>query len=130
MYTIQVTYTTGNSFGSHSETDRIGQSWDNIELAQQALQHIKEHYDFYTGRNSYRRTTTDQLDAEAEKNEWFTQGAYYSDSDSHMKQYSCAAEMDDGSWMQLPTTMWCGYFETLNDARIVMEEDERNVLTF
>lgn len=52
-YTIEITYETGNSFGSREEVDTIGAAWKDLEKAKKALQDIKEHYQYYSSVHGY-----------------------------------------------------------------------------
>ena len=120
-YTIEVTYTTGDSFESDQVTNTIGLAWRSLELAKAALKTIKEHYDFY---QEFDACYSNWKDTRSEK-------AILKDVNSRVwcrgkaeDKYSmkAKAKMDDRRWRNIPTGMWCGYFETLHSARVVLTE--------
>ena len=125
MYTIELTYSTGNSFGSHEETDQIALAWKDKELARTALRSIKEHDEYYKKLNGYNRQTNDALHEEMQEFEWYTRSS--GTSDHTMRGYCFALELDDGSWKDVSVSMWCGYFEQLHQAQIVVQEGEEDL---
>lgn len=132
MYTIELHYTTGNSFGSHKKTNTIGLLWENKGLAKKALATLKEQYKLYSEQEkSYRyNRSNDQIYKEVQSKEWYIKALENEKKgykpDTHYWWYDCCVEMDDGKWRNLPTSMYCGYFETLHSAQIKLigEEDE------
>ena len=121
MYTIEIHYTTVNSFGSDDYTDTIGLVWKDKELARKALASIKEHYKLYEEYNAWDvRRSEKEIDKEAKSKEWYKN----SSSNPGDWHYYCAAEMDDGSWREMGVSMWCGYSETLHSARVICCADE------
>lgn len=139
MYTIVVTYTTGDSYHNHNQTNNIGLCWENKTLAQKALQTIKQHYLFYRDFQELRwsrSNTHQQIFKQVRKCEWFKKavedptviGIRKNERDWY---YFCVAEMDDGTYRNIPTSMWCGHFETLHTAKIsLLEEDENDYIDF
>lgn len=45
MYDIEISYETGNSFHTYTETTSVGAITDNIEDAKENLQRVKAHYE-------------------------------------------------------------------------------------
>lgn len=135
MYTIEVTYQTGDSFNSYEETNTIGLVWEDKQLARKALAAIKEHYTLYSEQESYSRNKNIQeIRDKAMSSEWYLK-AIEGSTDKWTKspeywQYNCAVEMDDGSYRNIPTNMWCGYFESLHTAKIVNESDDEDEVNF
>jgi hypothetical protein len=122
MYTIKIDYSTGNSFGSHKEQCCIDFCWKTIELAKKNLHRIKEHYYFYLdmNSNSYPYKTKSDLEKilkEAAKKPWFNSEKLFGDYDTS----SLYLELDNGQ-SHLYRAFWCGYFERLNNASIVLIE--------
>ena len=114
-YTIDVKYQIGNTSNSEDDVVTIGLVWEDKDLARKALQSIKEHYTLYREyySSSYRRSRTHaEIEADMKYREW------YSDTDYDVL-YSCYALMDDGEMREIPSSMWCGYFEKLYYARVV-----------
>ena len=53
-YRIKISYQTGNSFGSEDTTDYLEITWDDIDIAKENLQRIREHYEMYKELDGYR----------------------------------------------------------------------------
>ncbi|WAW11398.1 hypothetical protein vBAcePPAc_0021 [Aeromonas phage vB_AceP_PAc] len=123
MYTIEVNYKTGNSFGSHEETDEIGLVFKDVDQAKKALKALKEHYEFYKDFDKrYNKTQQELEEIISKKYSWFDYNYDFKSYDWPM--YTCLVECCDGSIRSIPTGMWCGYFERLLSARIVAALDE------
>lgn len=123
MYTIEVNYKTGNSFGSHEETGEIGLVFKDVDQAKKALKALKEHYKFYKDFDKrYNKTQQDLEEIISKKYSWFDYNYDFKSYDWPM--YTCLVECCDGSIRSIPTGMWCGYFERLLSARIVAALDE------
>lgn len=129
-YTIEIEYTTGSSFHSETCKEVIGPVWRNLEVAQQALKYIEEHYKLYQQRDRvYRSHEADQLFKQAQSKPWFKN---CSDKEyiNVTYWYPCfALPTDDGGWIDTHV-FWCGYFETMHSAEIVMHEDPSMKVTF
>ena len=118
MYSIEVSYQTGDSFGSQDTSDVLELTWDNLEVAKRNLKAIKEHDELYSKLNGYDfGKNRDQLLEEASKKPWFVQ-----DDKSHFHG-SLRLEADNGNYMQLHA-MWCGYFESLHGAKIIVDNSD------
>lgn len=55
-YKIKISYCTGNSFGSEDTEDLVELDWDNLDIAKENLQYIKEHYKQYEECNTSKQT--------------------------------------------------------------------------
>ena len=104
IYRIQYNYETGNSFGSHEETDILEFKWENLEIAKQNLQRIKEHREFYCHFLN---------EKEAQTKDWFVE----------KYKYCLKLQADNGNFAQIAAP-WCGYFERLNWVEIIIETPE------
>lgn len=119
MYTIKVSYYTGNSFNTYDTEQTVGLLWENKELARKALRAIKEHYSAYEkGDNHYGENPTlvgnAWYDNLKEKKDWV---------------FSLACELDDGSYRNISCN-WCGYFEGLQRAEIIVDGDDEDAFNF
>ena len=117
MWTIEVTYQTGNSFNTEICTDNINLAWKNLDLAKQCLQSIKEHYLLYTeiSESSYRRQrTNDEIMADMKSRAWCVE-----DATGWVNNVPMSAICDDGEMRRVSTYMWCGHFEKLESAEII-----------
>lgn len=125
MYTIEVDFKTGDSFNSEEVVGRrIGLCWHDKTLARKALQSIKEHYELYQEYEGYLGRSRDDVFAEVKTKAWFRH-----EDESWMIFEGdwctvCYVEMDDGTYRNVGTGMWCGYFEQLHCARVVVEDEQ------
>lgn len=124
-YVIKVHYTTGDSFQSHDDVDEVGMQWSNLEKAKLALQYIKEHYQAYRANNegSWIRPNQFKIDSIKDK-PWFhgkAGGRYW--------EHAILVEDDMGELHQI-SPFWCGYFERLHSAEIVVEADPEMKIEF
>lgn len=104
-YTIEIDYDTGGSLDNEfGVKDKIGATWGNYDLAREALEKIKDHYEIYK-----------KLSGSFRNREYKPPEGY--------NEYFLIIELDDGSLQQI-SCFWCGYFEKLNSAKIVIESDE------
>lgn len=116
-YTIEIHYRTGDSFGSHDETDTVGCVWEDKEQARLALSYIKDHYEFYKEANAWRSGKTEKQMQKAVKDKpWVEKLEYW--------QHGLVLPV--GNSTQRVSAFWCGYFETLHGAKIIGAEDDRD----
>lgn len=91
MYTIEIYYRTGNTFGSEDITERLELEWEDREKAEQALNDIVEHHTTYMiTKNEVNAGKEDmeKIMKKARKQSWFTNDRYFT--------YSLLLENDDG----------------------------------
>lgn len=136
MYTIEIDYTTGNSFNSEDITgERIALCWEDKELARAALKVIQEHYELYQEKqscswSSKRTRTNEQIFKEVKKKDWYRPNPNdsWAVKEDHWP-YCCYVKMDDGQYRKMDA-FWIGYFESLHEARVVCDEDDQDKVTF
>ena len=121
MYTLELTYETGSSFGRNTEVNSLGHCWERLDLAKKAMKSIIEHKKLYEELDSYSfctKRTADEVFDEVKTKDWFVNATEY----KHKRdwKYIIAFEMDDGAWRNC-SPFWLGYFETLHKINIVME---------
>jgi len=109
MYTIKITYKTGNSFGSHTEIDLIGACWENINKAGETLEKIRIHNNYFNDKNNYKKTF--HKNKELEKH----------------SEYSIAIESDNNEKIII-TAFWRGYFERLISAEIALYDPDNDYI--
>lgn len=116
---IEFYYDTGNSFGrspGHSgflETSGYPShviEWTDLEEAKLTLARMKEHYEFATELSSYRHKN-------AKKPIWLDQQK--NDFDYQISFNSIC----DGKPINCSSSEYCGYFERLKGAQIVINDD-------
>ena len=116
-YTIRVEYTTGNSFNSCEETQDLEGDWKNLDVLEENLQRIKNHYKKY--RDFDYRNGKDWV-----KN--MPVGCVYAGKKSHPDQYNLLLELlTDSGRPYTIMPFWCGYFEHLHSAEIVSSKSMR-----
>ncbi len=109
MYKIRYTYLTGNSFGSHKETDELPYEFSNLEDVKNAVHRIQEHYAWYKENNN-RYSPNNPPTPPA----WWD--CKYPDPWTMI--YLINFEID-GKHIQL-SPPWCGYFESLLSVEVVL----------
>lgn len=125
MYKIKYTYETGNSFGRETTSDILEFEFNNLELAQENLQRIKEHYEQYRETDGYMRRNANEIYEQNKNKDWFVETKNYYHSRSCLK-----LKLDNGKFVQF-WAPWCGYFETLYSAEIVLPPIEnKNKIEF
>ena len=111
MFKIKYYYRTGDSFSSRDEEDVLEFDWENLDVAKQCLQRIKEHYKWYESHHSY---SGEKLP----KPDWYNPKSY----DKYEPDMGIINLItDDGEDFQF-WAPWCGHFETLYGAEIVLNE--------
>ena len=121
-YKIQINYDTGDSF--HNETDcteTLNMSWDNLDKAKQALKDIKEHHEFYMFmKQTYEASKSQQekYQRKARRKPW-----HCGENKDQYEFYGLMLENDEGERVH-ESAFWCGYFESLNGAEIIVPIDE------
>lgn len=116
-YTIRVEYTTGDSFNSYKETQDLEGDWKNIDVLEENLQRIQNHYKKY-------------CDFDYSNNKSWVKnmpiGCVYTGKYSSIDQYNMLLELltdDRKPYTIMP--IWCGYFEQLHSAEIVSSKSMR-----
>lgn len=133
MYQIKIYYSTGNSFGSEDTSDVLAPIWENKKLAQKALQSLKEHYTLYHEKEAYsfRASRSDEeIFEEVRTKDWY---GNFGHNDRFYKEkngwhFFLGVELDDGSYINMSPSQWCGYFETLHKAEIVNTDELDSVV--
>ena len=117
MYSINIDYTTGNSFGSERSFQEVGMNWENIDQAKKALARINEHYKAYkhSEETCRSRKTFDMKTVTGKP--WFDGGGW----SDHWK-HTVVIEKDDGSPHTI-SAFWFGYFEKLHSAEVWVASD-------
>lgn len=120
MYTIKITYTTGNSFNTeYGREENVGYAWKNLDKATEALQRIKEHYAAYEASAYHRSYKKNKKDYSKER--WFINDDELGWSEKW--QYQVAVPTDDNKTTAIHS-FWCGHFESLESAEVVFEPDD------
>jgi hypothetical protein len=128
---IKIWYTTGDSFGSQDRDEILEMEWDNLDVAKANLKRIKEHYicykvdnDFSGKKGYYYKSLSpeDKLIYDTKK----TRDWYSTPENWDNYHYSICLKADNGNdWIISP--FWVGYFETLNSAHIISDDNDMNI---
>lgn len=118
MFTIRISYSTGDSFHTRDEQEEVGHSWKDEKNAEVALKYIREHYiavQEYDGART--KTAMGKALDKAKGMPWFVPPeAGYRD----IWTRRLLVPADDGTMVQIDA-FWCGYFESLNSAEVIYE---------
>jgi hypothetical protein len=107
MYKIKIEYKTGNSFGSHDETDYLELEFKDLKVAEENIIRIKNHYEYYQKHSDMWHKPKGKLPKGVVWNERY--GAILLET------------IDDDGNIFTENPFWVGYFETLYGASIVFK---------
>lgn len=119
-YKIKYSYKTGDSFHSHDVEDILDYEWENLDIAKEALKRIREHYKWYEYMEGAR------YEDKVEKPKWFNVKSDGVDED--LIHHLINLPMDNWQEVQF-WPPWCGYFEKLNGAEIVLDSIDMSFVT-
>jgi len=124
MYTIRITYGTGDSFhNSHGNVSDVGAVWEDLEEARVALKYINEHHSACSDYN-WRRPRVPEHYKKFKHKPWY-------DKDCKKDWDFCYTLMVPVNGVSTKiSAFWHGYFETLEMAEIVLTEDNRDCIRF
>lgn len=111
-YYIEVIYQTGNSFNHWIEVNILEMTWDNLDIAKENLQRIRDHYQWCKSK--------------AKANNWpYDEKAILPKPEYVSKRYDFCFNLkaDNGNECQV-SAAWCGFFETLLSGSIKENHDE------
>jgi hypothetical protein len=122
IYEIEYTYETGDSNGRHEpQTERLEMAWLSKDAAKAALKRIREHYEWYECQyrhSSGRWDTKLNKYVKPEEPEWHKPiGKNRCENES-----TVILLLDNGEPVKF-WPPWCGYFESLLAAHVVIKDD-------
>jgi hypothetical protein len=111
-YKIKYRYKTGDSFHTEEKERLLEYEWENLEVAKECLKRIGEHYKWYASK-------TNPWGDEIEKPSWHNikDGPFIDESNVYNL---LNLPMDNGEEVQF-WAPWCGHFETLHGAEIILD---------
>ncbi|URC15306.1 hypothetical protein GD1_182 [Paraglaciecola Antarctic GD virus 1] len=137
-HTIEVTYTTGNSFHSEIVTENVNLVFFGKEFAQKALAVIKEHQTMILEYGDNNRTFEENneignampwckaaLELEGEIGKY-----HFTNFQLDYWQQLVAVEVAKDEWRRLSVSQFTGHFETLHSASIVSFKDDVDSFSF
>jgi hypothetical protein len=120
-YIIRYNYNTGDSFHTEENIEADLDTWHDVSIAEENLQRIKEHYEFYLAStdnwsyyNKDKQAQNKKIIDDAKTKEWY------------VNEYDWCLKLkhDNGKEYQIHAP-WCGYFESLNSVEIVENNPKR-----
>ena len=136
-YAIEVTYQTGDSFGSETAVDTLSPVWSDIKKAEKALTQLEEYNDFYKVHENLRwvgdknrKTESDKIETIAKRREWYVDKDETNPWAMSWLDRGMTMEMDDGSRLVVSTHFITGYFEHFEGAKIVVYKEEDDLKSF
>jgi len=122
MYKIKIIYDTGNSFHKDYDVEKVlDLVVSNGDIAKANLKRIQEHYSYYLFMNQEWNASKKQKEEYFQKSrtkDWFN--AAHGDFASQFNLYL----FDDNGELFEQDAFWCGYFESLNSAEIIMDNSD------
>lgn len=109
-YTIEIHYSTGDSFNSYDCVDQIAVTWKSYELAKGALRRLGEHYEWYI------------MDGKT----WIFDEIKIPKFSHDRHGFNVVLDNGEEFWIG---AFWCGVFESLRSARVVELTDKDAVYT-
>lgn len=119
-WTIEVHYTTGDSFGSEKTSDTLGIVWRDLDKAKEGLRVLKAHHEACAAiRNARYKNHENEIKIQLSDEYWFGKG------NSFTHEYNINMLTDTGDLMGV-YAFWMGYFETIHSAHIVVYVEDEN----
>lgn len=119
IFGIKARYQSGNSFNTYLTENTINLVWTKPELALQALQELKDHFDFCDDLSHQYGANKELYMNEYRKK------SYYNPQCKHLNDIEyigCMLETDDGDRRIANTSMYMGYFEHLHSLELYIKD--------
>lgn len=130
-YQISYSYNDGDSFSTREGQEScLELKWNNLDAAKENLRRIKEHYEWYCKMHDF-HWKVDKKEIDASK-KWASEQSWcIPEKDApeyHTLKYDFVIYLVDDNFKnyQYSCTTWCGYFESLNWAKIEIAEGEES----
>lgn len=119
-YTIDYSYKTGDSFNTYIENETLECSWTDFDVIKENLKRIKEQYEWYKYNNRHRFSD----DPIIKRPSWLPPKSELGRYEN--EKYILILKMDNGNDWKI-SAPWCGYFEKLLSAKIVMDDNDLEI---
>lgn len=123
QYRIKIDYRTGDSSGSEDVTQYLELQFNNLDVARQNLQRIKEHYQMTLDIDDVKWTgkpkTEKEILSENKHKDWFVD----IEDEPHLSRYCIILYTDENNKFQM-SCFWVGFFEHLNCAEIELVNEK------
>ncbi len=120
-YRIKYNYQTGDSERTNTHEELLEATWENLDVSKANLKRIGEHYKWYEYVEEPR-----WADTVIPRPEWYPVNSPEEERYRSSFHHSIILKMDNGEdWrFQCP---WCGYFESLNSAEIIIDQSDMKI---
>jgi hypothetical protein len=152
-YKILVSYQTGDSISSSDQKQEIELDWEDIDVAKENLNRIKEHYEMYRsiryGGFNQKVKPRQEIFQDNINKPWFVNspklycissgnaitekdkkkvgdGNWHYQPDPHNGEYCLKLITDKGKDFQL-LAFWCGHFERLHEIEIIADKTDMKI---
>lgn len=129
-YKIKYEYQTGNSFGYEDTNGILELEWNDLNVAKANLKRIAAHTKMVKELDNLKwevrmgkKDANDVFD-QYKNEDWFVNSKDYSFPENCIILYT-----DEGKPWQI-WAPWCGYFENLYNAKIIVDVPEENDMEF
>ena len=112
IYTINIEYTTGDSFHTENAEKTVELEWENVEIAIEAMNRIKEHNHWVEERNRSNRWSSKP----PSRPSWHK--IEDEEDDKEMLDFFINLPLDDGTEHQIHC-FWTGYFENITALEVI-----------
>lgn len=115
-YTIEISYRTGDSYSSQDMLSDVDHEWNDLEVVQDNLNSIKEHYEMYEEFGNSYQGRFKEIRKKYGKKKWFVVKTTAKDPEYYCLN-SIILVTDDRKEFQY-NCFWTGFFEALYSAEI------------
>jgi hypothetical protein len=109
-YTIEIHYQTGDSFHTEECVKSIDPTWENLEMAKQSLECIKNHYEY---QKEHHDTWSEPKVSPPEGVKW-----------NEKYKMIMLVLIDDNGNPFYYSDFWTGHFEQLHEAKIIISQED------
>jgi hypothetical protein len=118
-YQIIVYYQTGDSFHTEDTETVLDPRWENLDIAKENLERIKQHHEYYHDHNNSFKL---RYKKKALEEKWKNVPDFIV-VEKTLSFPMIKIKLDNENEMQM-WPMWCGYFERLYGAEIQIDYDK------
>ena len=121
-YKIKITYDTGSTFQQEHGVERILDiEFDTIEEAEDAVRDIEAHYETYLNMDKFGALHMSEKEKRKMYKEAFAKPWFYVDGEERKQDDYWRWQILLGKERKSVHVFWCGYFENLVGAEVVVE---------
>jgi hypothetical protein len=122
-YKIKIYYRAGDSFSTSDETSILEYEWKNLDIAKKNLKRIKAHYEWFTYATQPPHVNEEKWLKNVPK--FCVKATFYKATSRY--DYAIKLLHDDGEREYQLYPFWCGYYEHLYGAKIVIDSEDKDM---